>query len=90
MEMPRDNSAKDIARLTVFGRPAEQGRWVFIPLGMLVLLCLGTVYSWSVFRKPLEAEFNIGATESPIRSRWFSMLPSCQLLDSIFHALELK
>ncbi|MFB2938221.1 OFA family MFS transporter [Aerosakkonemataceae cyanobacterium BLCC-F154] len=50
--------------LTLFGLPAEQGRWLLIPLGMLVLLCLGTVYSWSIFRKPLEALLNIGATES--------------------------
>ncbi|MEM7591917.1 MAG: OFA family MFS transporter, partial [Cyanobacteria bacterium P01_A01_bin.83] len=35
-----------------------------IPLGMTVLLCLGSVYSWSVFRNPLESEFNIGATQS--------------------------
>jgi len=44
--------------------PAERGRWVFIPLGMTVLLCLGTVYSWSVFRKPLESDMGLGATES--------------------------
>jgi len=49
---------------TVFGLPAEQGRWLLIPLGMTVLLCLGTVYSWSVFRNPLEVEFGISATES--------------------------
>jgi OFA family oxalate/formate antiporter-like MFS transporter len=49
---------------TVFGLPAEQGRWLLIPLGMTVLLCLGSVYSWSVFRKPLEGELGIGATES--------------------------
>ncbi len=50
--------------LKLFGLPAEQGRWFLIPLGMGVLLCLGTVYSWSIFRKPLEALLNIGATES--------------------------
>ena len=44
----------DDSRLTtVFGLPAEQGRWLLIPLGMTVLLCLGTVYSWSVFPKPV-------------------------------------
>ncbi|MFM7425165.1 MAG: OFA family MFS transporter [Elainella sp.] len=52
------------AELKLFGLPAEQGRWLMIPLGMSVLLCLGTVYSWSIFRKPLEAELNISATES--------------------------
>jgi len=49
---------------TVFGLPADQGRWLLVPLGMTVLLCLGSVYSWSIFRKPLEGELGIGATES--------------------------
>jgi MFS transporter, OFA family, oxalate/formate antiporter len=48
----------------LFGMPAEKGRWLIIPLGIIILLCLGTVYSWSIFRKPLEKAFNIGATES--------------------------
>jgi MFS family permease len=48
----------------VFGMPTEKGRWLFIPLGIMVLLCLGTVYSWSIFRKPLENLLNIGATDS--------------------------
>ncbi|OKH20784.1 L-lactate MFS transporter [Chroogloeocystis siderophila] len=52
------------SELTVFGLPAEQGRWLLIPLGMTILLCLGSVYSWSIFRKPLENELNISATES--------------------------
>ncbi len=52
------------ASLALFGRPARQGRWFFILLGILVLLCLGTVYSWSIFRKPLEAELGIGAGDS--------------------------
>ncbi|MEL6334504.1 MAG: OFA family MFS transporter [Cyanobacteria bacterium J06559_3] len=50
--------------LKLFGLPAEQGRWLLIPLGTTVLLCLGSVYSWSVFRKPLESELGINATES--------------------------
>ncbi|MEL7354408.1 MAG: OFA family MFS transporter [Cyanobacteria bacterium J06560_5] len=50
--------------LQVLGLPAEQGRWLLVLLGMSVLLCTGSVYSWSIFRTPLENEFNIGATES--------------------------
>ena len=46
------------------GRPAMQGRWLLIPLGMVILLCLGSVYSWSLFRTPLEQELGMGATES--------------------------
>jgi MFS transporter, OFA family, oxalate/formate antiporter len=48
----------------LFGLPAETGRWFLIPLGSVVLLCLGTVYSWSIFRKPLEELFGISATQS--------------------------
>lgn len=51
-------------KITLFGMPAEKGRWLLIPLGLTVLLCLGTVYSWSIFRKPLEELLGIGATQS--------------------------
>ncbi|MBU7581890.1 MAG: OFA family MFS transporter [Nostoc sp. TH1S01] len=50
--------------MRLFGMPVEKGRWLLIPLGAIVLLCLGTVYSWSIFRKPLEKLLNINATES--------------------------
>ena len=52
------------SELTVLGLPAERGRWLLIPLGTVVLMCLGTVYSWSIFRTPLEGELNLSATES--------------------------
>lgn len=58
------STLEDEAKLTVLGLPADRGRWLFIPLGISVLLCLGSVYSWSIFRKPLENELNINATES--------------------------
>ncbi|WAC06832.1 MAG: OFA family MFS transporter [Thermodesulfobacteriota bacterium] len=48
----------------IFGLPAEQGRWLFVLLGLVINLCIGSVYAWSVFRKPLEATFNVGATQS--------------------------
>jgi MFS transporter, OFA family, oxalate/formate antiporter len=50
--------------IRVFGLPAEKGRWIFIGLGIIINLCLGSIYSWSVFRKPLETLFHIGATHS--------------------------
>ncbi len=53
-----------MSSLKVFGQPAEQGRWLLIPLGMIILMCLGTVYSWSIFRTPLENELGITATQS--------------------------
>jgi len=50
--------------IDILGIPANRGRWVFIPLGMTILLCLGSVYSWSIFRTPLENELGISATQS--------------------------
>lgn len=38
----------------------------YIILGVVLLLCLGTVYSYSVFRKPIEEVFQIRATLSGI------------------------
>jgi len=51
--------------------PPEKGRWIFVALGLLINICLGSVYSWSVFRKPLEELFNIGATESGLPFMFF-------------------
>lgn len=51
-------------KLKLFGLPAAQGRWLLLPLGTSVLLCLGSVYSWSVFVKPLANELDLTATES--------------------------
>ncbi len=39
-------------------------RWLLIAAGFLINLCLGAVYSFSVFRKPLEDLWGIGATQS--------------------------
>ncbi len=55
--------------LKIFGLPARQGRWLFLPLGIIAMLCLGTVYSWSIFRKPLTEAFKqqgmiVGATDT--------------------------
>lgn len=39
-------------------------RYLFILIGFLINTCLGGVYSWSVFRKPLEDALAIGAKDS--------------------------
>jgi len=41
----------------LFGMDAEKGRWALIILGMVINLCLGSIYSWSVFVAPLTAYF---------------------------------
>jgi MFS transporter, OFA family, oxalate/formate antiporter len=42
---------------TIFGMPAERGRWGLVLLGLLINLCLGSIYSWSVFVAPLTEYF---------------------------------
>lgn len=32
-------------------------RWILLILGVILLLFLGLIYGWSVFRGPLQAEF---------------------------------
>ncbi len=64
MTVPSRSQPRPSPIATLFGLPAHQGRWLLIPLGILLLLCLGTVYSWSLFRAPLEQELGLSATES--------------------------
>jgi len=46
-------------------------RWLYIPLGLIIFMCMGTIYSWSIFRTPIENSFNIGATESGLPYMFF-------------------
>lgn len=48
----------------LFGMPAESGRWLFIALGFTINLCLGSVYAYSVFAKPVRTLMNVSATEA--------------------------
>lgn len=50
--------------ITTSERKEKVIRWAYIPLAIILFICLGTVYSWSVFRGPLEKVFEIGSTES--------------------------
>ena len=60
----QNNPAGEVTSL--FGMPLEKGRWVLIALGLIINLCLGTVYSWSVFVNPLTDYFttNLGQAVS--------------------------
>jgi OFA family oxalate/formate antiporter-like MFS transporter len=41
-----------------------RGRWGLVVAAVLVQLALGAVYAWSVFNKPLQAEFGWSKTEA--------------------------
>ena len=63
------NSTTDSIDATLFGMPVRTGRWVFVFAGMLMNVCLGAVYAWSVFRKPVAdlfstADVKITATQT--------------------------
>jgi len=38
--------------------------WLYVFLGIAIMISLGTVYSWSVFRLPIEQLYSIGTTQS--------------------------
>lgn len=39
-------------------------RWVYVFSGIIIMMCIGTVYSYSIFRNPIENTFNVGNTLS--------------------------
>ena len=41
----------------VMGMEPEKGRWALILVGLVINLCLGTIYSWSVFVAPVTQYF---------------------------------
>lgn len=45
---------------------AKKARWGYLVLGVALLLCLGLIYAWSVFRTPLEAEFGWSKAETSV------------------------
>ena len=47
-----------MADTKAFGMAAEKGRWLFVIFGLTMNLCLGSVYSYGVFKPHVEFEFN--------------------------------
>lgn len=45
---------------------AKKVRWAYLALGTGLLLCLGLIYAWSVFRTPLEAEFGWSKAQTSV------------------------
>ncbi|MBX3617067.1 MAG: OFA family MFS transporter [Nitrosomonas sp.] len=50
--------------LKLFGIAAAKGRWVFVAIGLLINVCLGSIYAFSIFRKPLESFWGITSVQS--------------------------
>jgi OFA family oxalate/formate antiporter-like MFS transporter len=51
----QDNPAREVPSL--FGMPLERGRWVLVASGLIINLCMGSIYAWSVFVGPLTDYF---------------------------------
>ena len=45
----------------VFGMPSASGRWLFVVLGLIMNVCLGAVYAYSIFLGPVKKAFNSSA-----------------------------
>lgn len=48
----------------LFGIDAEKGRWILVVVGLLINVCLGSIYAFSIFRKPLESLWGITSSQS--------------------------
>jgi OFA family oxalate/formate antiporter-like MFS transporter len=51
----QDSPARKLPLL--FGMPLEKGRWVLVASGLIINLCMGSIYAWSVFVEPLTDYF---------------------------------
>jgi len=59
----------------LFGLPVMTGRWGFVLIGMIMNICMGTVYAWSVFRKPITQLFSRdGIQVTAMQTLWPFML----------------
>lgn len=65
----------------------ETNPWIYVFLGIVIMMCLGTVYSWSIFRGSVEALFDVGTVQSGMPYMFslafyaFSMLVSGKFID---------
>ena len=51
-------------KITTDKKPMLRGEWLYVFLGLVIMMMLGTVYSWSVFRLPVEELYSVGAAQS--------------------------
>ncbi len=48
-----------------------RSKWLYVALGIVMFICLGTVYSWSVFRSPFEEYYSLSASQSGLPYLFF-------------------
>ncbi len=48
----------------LLGMDVEKGRWILVVIGLLINVCLGSIYAFSIFRKPLESLWGITSSQS--------------------------
>ena len=53
-----------VDNLKLLGMPAEKARWILVVIGLLINVCVGSIYAFSVFRKPLETLWGITSSQS--------------------------
>jgi MFS family permease len=56
---------------TILGMDVEKGRWILVFLGLIIQLCLGAIYAYSVVRVPLTDYFkSLGQNPSAMDMTW--------------------
>lgn len=58
-------------------RKLESQRWIIAIAAVVIQLCLGTVYAWSVFKKPLIAMHGWGETQTQLTFMLLIMIIGC-------------
>jgi OFA family oxalate/formate antiporter-like MFS transporter len=53
----QDSPVREVTSL--FGMPLEKGRWGLVVSGLIINLCLGSIYAWSVFVEPLTDYYTV-------------------------------
>jgi MFS family permease len=59
----------------IFGMEPEKGRWVFVIAGLLIELCLGAIYAYSLLSVPLKSLF-----ETPVDKGGFGLTVSATVM----------
>ena len=59
----------------IFGMDPDQGRWIFVIAGLLIELCLGAIYAYSLLSVPLKSLF-----ETPVDKGGFGLSVSATVM----------